>query len=195
MKSKNRRADFFNREFESKMKMRKSVKNFFVLAALVFAARNYVAFAEDLHDKLPDNFLEVKIISPEEEMRYEINFSISSILFEERNAIRERCAETKFVEYFGTICLNERKLFREPYSACKNFCSGEMYLVTLDSVSLPECKLAHIDGRETVNFDSERVYSGENFVDVRCWKIDPAEDKKFVWRVESENETYILEIE
>ena len=177
------------------MKMRKSVKNFFILAALVFAMRSYFVFAEGLHDKLPDNFLEVKMISPEEEMRYEIIFSISSILFEERNAIRERCAETKFVEYFGTICLNERKLFREPYSVCKNFCSGEMYLVTLDSVSLPECKLAHIDGRETVNFYSERVYSGENFVDVRCWKIDPAEDKKFVWSVESENETYILEIE
>lgn len=177
------------------MKMRKFVKNFLVLATLVFTEFNLLAFGEDLHDKLPPDFLLVKKISPEEEMQYEVIFSISSILFEERNAIRERCTETKFVEYFGTISLNERKLFREPYSSCKNFCSGEMYLVTLDSVSLPECKIAHIDGRETVNFDSERVYSGENFVDVRCWKIDPAEDKKFVWRVESENEKYVLEIQ
>ena len=56
MKNENRRANFFNRGFESKMKMRKFVKNFFVLAALIFSTRNYVAFAEDLHDKLPDNF-------------------------------------------------------------------------------------------------------------------------------------------
>lgn len=177
------------------MKMRKFAKNFLVLATLVFTEFNLLAFGEDLHDKMPPDFFLVREISPEEEMRYEVIFSISSILFEERNAIRERCAETKFVEYFGTICLNERKLFCEPYSACKNFCSGEMYLVTLDSVSLPECKIAHIDGCETVNFYSERVYKGSDFVDVRCWKIDPAEDKKFVWRVESENETYILEIQ
>lgn len=177
------------------MKMRKFAKNFLVLTTLVFAEFNLLAFGEDLHDKLPPDFLLVREISPEEEMRFEIISSISSILFEERNAIRERCAKTKFVEYFGTISLNERKLFREPYSACKNFCSGEMYIVTLDSVSLPECKIAHIDGREIVNFDSEIVYKGSDFVDVRCWKINPAVDKKFVWRVESGNETYILEIE
>lgn len=94
--------------------MRNPLKKFLVLAALVFATRNYFAFGESLHDKMPD-FLLVTEISPEEEMRFEIIFSISSILFEERNVIRERCAETKFVEYFGTICLNERKLFRETY--------------------------------------------------------------------------------
>lgn len=176
---------------EFKMKMRTFVKTFLVLATLIFAALNSLVFGESLHDKMPD-ISHVAEISSDDEMRFEI---IGSVLFEERNVIRERCAKTKFAEYFGTISLNERKLSREPYSACKNFCAGEMYIVTLDSVSLPECKIAHIDGRETVSFYSERVYKEKNFVDVRCWKIDPMEDKKFVWSVESENRTYILEIE
>lgn len=179
-------------EFEFKMKMREFVKSFIVLATLVFATQSYFAFGESLHNKMPEISLVAEMSSDEEMRQLEI---IASILFEERNVIRERCAETKFVEYFGAISLNAGKLFREPYSACKNSFAGEEYIVTLDSVSLPECKVAYIDERETVNFYSERVYNGNNFVDVRCWKINPATDKKFVWNVESENETYILEIQ
>lgn len=47
--------------------MRKFVKNFLVLATLVFASRNFLAFGEDLHDKMPPDFLLVREISPEED--------------------------------------------------------------------------------------------------------------------------------
>ena len=158
-------------------------KNIYLLFVFFFM---FQIFSESISNFIPC----IPIQLPDEEETVEM-YKIMDLLYNERASLKKSCSSRKFIKYYGVIDLDENTLIKSDFPKNKN----KVYIVTIDNLDLPECKLAYIDNEEIINFYSERIYFKNRFLDIRCWLFYPKKNRVFLIKRNIKNKIIKLELQ